>query len=148
MSGRMRSIAPSRSGLDLTLVLLLMVLLFGITGCESLATDTSASTGTSTRLLSPQGPTLQSLLRQLAGHLHHPGGARPKRRGRGSAGPLNTPLEMNLELHAWSEASGDCGTLTVAGYPNGRVLELSVEAKWAACLSSTRRRAWRTPAAS
>jgi hypothetical protein len=41
--------------------------------------------------------------------------------------PLNTPLEMHLELHAWSEVSGDCGTVTVAGYPNGRVLELSVE---------------------
>ena len=128
MPGRMRSIASSRSGLGLTLVLLLLGLLLSITGCESLASDTSASTETSTQTTvaeaadsaepffgSWQGTYTTFEVRDQNGVVADP------------PVPLNTPLAMHLELHAWSETSGDCGTLTVAGYPNGRVLELSVE---------------------
>jgi len=105
-----------------------MGLLLSITGCESLTTDTSASTDTSTQATvaagagsaepffgSWQGTYTTLEVRDQNGVVANP------------SVPLNTPLEMNLELHAWSEASGDCGTLTVAGYPNGRVLELSAE---------------------
>jgi len=128
MSERTRSIAPKRSRLGLTLPLLLMVLLLAVGGCESLATDTSTSSETSTQTTVAEGAdsaepffgswqgTYTTLeVRDQSGVVTDP------------PVPLNTPLEMHLELHAWSEVSGDCGTLTVAGYPNGRVLELTVE---------------------
>lgn len=128
MSWRMRSIAPSRSLLGLTLVLLLLGLLLSIVACEGLTAGSSAPTGTTAQSTTPtEADSAQAFFGSWQGdytalevHDQHGPVTDPPV-------PLNTPLEMHLVLHAWSEASEDCGTVTVAGYPGGRVTELSVE---------------------
>jgi hypothetical protein len=132
MSTDTRLLTPGRPLAALALILTLAGLLLAAGACESLDSDTAGSTATvptpaDQTAAAAQAGSAQALfgiwegtyttleVRNKEGLVTHP------------PVPLNTPLDMRLELHAWSEASRDCGTVAVAGYPNGRVMELSVE---------------------
>ncbi len=128
MLGRTRSSALGWSGLGLTVALTIAGLLLLATACENLTTDTPAPADVATQT------TVAEVTDSAQAFFGTWEGTYTVREVRDQNGavtnppvPLNTPLEMHLELHAWSETSEDCGTVTVAGYPNGRVLGLSVE---------------------
>jgi len=127
-SGGTGSITPSRDRLGLVLAILVSGLLALVSACESLVTETSALSDTPTQTIAtPATDTAQAFFGAWEGtytvhEVRDQDGAVTD-----PPVPLNTPLEMHLELHAWSEASGDCGNVMVAGYPSGRVLEFSTE---------------------
>jgi hypothetical protein len=132
MSEQTRSIARGKSLMGFALVLVLSAFLFTVTACEDLTSDTVAPTTTI-----PDSTTQTSAAEESTSAASVFGtwdGTYTALEAWDENGvvedppiSLHQPMELHLELHPWSEGTGDYGTLSATGFASGRVTALSFD---------------------
>jgi hypothetical protein len=125
-----RRTALGKSVVGLVLALILPALLLTVAACENLESGTSSSVVETTTTV-PVGTTQAASEASVFGTWEGTYTALEAWDENGIVEDppisLHVPMELRLELHPWSEASGDYGTLSATGFASGRVTALSFD---------------------